>query len=529
VFKQQHLRNPITASILFLLSTTTSAASQDKQPTLPVAPPPLSTAIVPADENAVNTIQTYPTCGSNAQAGYHHGKCKLQVWRTVPISPQTVIVPAGTEVYVELFEARQNETVAFTLTANVSTPHQVGPTLLQNIIPGLNTITETVTIPPATTQEQFEAATPIAYPAQSLAKSIKERQNELVDATNTVLTAVQNAAQAMTCLSNYQTLVPAGNRFTCSQSSMMAYLEFPAAKQKAIDMVNSSTALPLRLNDVADLDAVVKGFYLTCLSYYPHMGRQNPDVADSFCRGDAEALSTREALLDTAISDIQKAQDTLIQTVQTLNSWTIPPKVVIYRYTAQRLTNMSVAITGTEIVSKTASQIATVTINVQAIPVVVSTGIGFSNLKFATYSSSPVIVNGQPVLNPSGSPETVISGSASAFSVMAPTVLVSYRLKRLSDANWENRCPDGCAFLLGGGVGANLTSKEADFDLGPSFEIGGVLFTPALHIGRDTRLSNGLFVGQMLGTNPPSPLPTHTKTVFKGAFVITYSIPLPNF
>jgi hypothetical protein len=118
---------------------------------------------------------------------------------------------------------------------------------------------------------------------------------------------------------------------------------------------------------------------------------------------------------------------------------------------------------------------------------------------------------------------------ASDFSVIAPIALVSYRINSLSNFKWETRCPGSCSFLLSGGVGANLTAKEADFDVGASFEIGGVLFTPALHFGSDVRLANGLYVGEPLGSNPPSPLPTTNKWVLKAAFAITYSIPIPNF
>jgi hypothetical protein len=498
----------------------------------PTRPPALATP-VSVDSAKVTEIEAYPDCVPNAQAGYRNKKCKIQVWRTVPITPQPVIVPSGTDVYVELFEARQNEAVTFTLTASVTTPHQVGPTILQNVIPGLNAINITTAIPDAHQQTNFESTfrgrAPVTPESKQLADSIRQRQDELAAQTNVVLLAVQNAAEAMTCLSNYQTLITSGPRFTCSQSSMLKYDDFADAKTRAFALANSSTAMPLRLNDVSDLDSVVKSFYLTCLSYYPHMGRQDSDVADSFCRGDAEALSTREALLDAAISDIQKAQDALIQAVQTLTAWVTPPSTVIYQYTAQKLTNMVIVIAGTEIVSKASSPISTVTINVQAVPIAVSAGIGFSNLKFNTFTNSPIIVDGQPVLGPNGSTETQVTGTATAFSVITPTVLVSYRIKPLSNANWENRCPYGCSFLISGGVGANLTSKEADFDIGPSFEIANILFTPAIHFGRDTRLTNGVMVGQQLGTNPPSPLPTKTKSVVKAAIVITYSLPLPNF
>jgi len=492
------------------------------------------------DPSEVDAIQKYPPCAVNAPAGYHGGNCRIQIWRSVPISPPTTLsLPAGTHVYVELFEARQNESVAFTLSTQATGPHQVGPTLLPTVIPGLNTITFSSLIPSTNQQKQAflntlgaEDIAKVPPPAQQLADQIEARQNELVQKTNNVLTGVQNAAVAMNCLSSYETLVAVGSGFKCSQAQMLSYEDFPTAMNTAFDKINTSTASPLRINDVSDLDSVVKTFYLTCLSYFPNMGREAGDTADKFCRGNAEALSTREGLLDTALTDIQKADDTLIQNKETLAAWVaVPssPKVVIYKYVPPSLTNLTIAIAGTEVVSKTASPIATVTINAQATHVVISAGIAFSNLRFNTFTSSPVYAKGMPILNPDGSVKTQVYGMASDFSVIAPIALVSYRINSLSNFKWETRCPGSCSFLLSGGVGANLTAKEADFDVGASFEIGGVLFTPALHFGSDVRLANGLYVGEPLGSNPPSPLPTTNKWVLKAAFAITYSIPIPNF
>jgi hypothetical protein len=151
-----------------------------------------------------------------------------------------------------------------------------------------------------------------------------------------------------------------------------------------------------------------------------------------------------------------------------------------------------------------------------------------SNLKYHTFTAAPVIVNGQPVLDPTGKTTTVVTESSTVPSFIAPLGLLSYRINPWSRSNGENgHCPNGCSFLLSGGVGANLTTKSADFDVGPSFQYGSVLFTPTVHFGRDTRLSDGVAVGQMLGSSPPSPLPTTQSWVVKWGFAVTYSIPIP--
>jgi len=119
-------------------------------------------------------------------------------------------------------------------------------------------------------------------------------------------------------------------------------------------------------------------------------------------------------------------------------------------------------------------------------------------------------------------------GNATDFSVITPEVLVSYRLGAFSHYVWETKkCPNGCSFLISGGVGANLTTKQADFDVGPSFQVGGFIVTPAVHFGRDVRLSDGVAVGQKLGSSPPSSLPTTQSTVIKWSIVFSYSLPIP--
>jgi hypothetical protein len=169
-----------------------------------------------------------------------------------------------------------------------------------------------------------------------------------------------------------------------------------------------------------------------------------------------------------------------------------------------------------------------VTINQTTNHIAVSTGIGFSNLKFNTYTASPVIVNGQPVLDPTGKTTTSVVGNATEFSVIAPEALISYRIGALSHFLWQTKyCPNNCSFLLSGGIGANLTTKSADFDVGPSLQVGSLLLTPTVHFGKDTRLSDGVAVGQMLGSSPPSSLPTTQSIVIKWGFLLTYSLPIP--
>jgi hypothetical protein len=536
---------PLCSVILCLVATSVALRSAAGQ------------VMSPLTANELSELKDIPSCIAVAQAGYKHvsksplSRCALSIQRSNPITPTSFAVPAGTVVYVSLTDTRQNENVTFNVSATKVTVPDTAAAIVKNIIPGLQTITATQPIEPRTNggtrTPAFAYQPPTPPPAvQELMNNILARQKEIITSTNAVLHSVQSAAAFMTCLSNYEEPVAKAGEdltpykvsptdepppsFSCSQQSMIKRDNFDDRKETAFDIVQRATAQPLRLLDQTDLDAVVKSFYLTCLTSFQNMAQQN-DAGRNFCREYSETLSTNEALLDTAITDIQKAQDTLIQNVQTLDYWTKgdgAPETVTFKFTIPRYVNVVVTIAGTEVVSKTSSTIASVTITQTTNHFAVSIGIGFSNLKFNTYTASPVIVNGQPVLDPSGKTTTVVVGNATDFSTIAPEALVSYRLGPLSHFLWQTKyCPNNCSFLISGGIGANLTTKSADFDVGPSFQVGSVLLTPTVHFGRDTRLADGVTVGQMLGSSPPSPLPTTQAMVIKWGFVITYALPIP--
>jgi hypothetical protein len=464
------------------------------------------------------TVETYPQCVPNAQSGYKSKQCLVIVDRQAPISPPTLIVPVGTTVFVELVNTRWNENVTFTLSTTHTTTQDVAAGAIKNAIPGLQTIVFDVTATPRAVM----SVSPTGI--LGLQKAVSSQQEDLAQRLNVAIKSIQNSNAGLTCLSSYQVLQP---DHTCSQASLLTPATFVAAKDAAIAAAQASANLAVPVLDVTDFDALVKTFYLTCLAYVPGMPPKDQDVARQLCRDMGEKVSSKESLIDSALSDIQKAQDALLQVVNTLEAWPGAPFKVAYQFTTTKNNNMSVAIAGVEIVSKTSSPVATVAINPQASRWVVSMGLAGSNLTYHTYTNAPIIVNGQPVLNSSGQTTTVVTRMSTSPSFIAPEALLSYNLIPSSHTRLFNKCDNGCAILATVGVGANLTSKTADFDAGLSFRIGGVLLTPALHFGRDTRLTNGVEVGQKLGSSPPNPLPTTNAWVRKFALGITYTIPTP--
>jgi hypothetical protein len=107
---------------------------------------------------------------------------------------------------------------------------------------------------------------------------------------------------------------------------------------------------------------------------------------------------------------------------------------------------------------------------------------------------------------------------------MAPEIMGSYVIPGLRKL--DAVCSFGCSILLSGGIGANLTTKTADFDTGVSIRLADFLLTPAVHFGRESELIHGIGVGSQLGAGAPSTLPTNNKWVRKFGFVLTYVIPL---
>jgi hypothetical protein len=78
--------------------------------------------------------------------------------------------------------------------------------------------------------------------------------------------------------------------------------------------------------------------------------------------------------------------------------------------------------------------------------------------------------------------------------------------------------------MASGGVGLNLGNSTAEFMVGPSFKIYGIVISPAAHFGRETSLSQGVKVHDRLGVDPPDP---PTAAGWKVRFALGFSYLLP--
>lgn len=157
----------------------------------------------------------------------------------------------------------------------------------------------------------------------------------------------------------------------------------------------------------------------------------------------------------------------------------------------------TIKVTVQDVVSMTTTNVGEVTLTWSSTKWEVSVGTMFSLMPNRTYANSPVIVGGKVQLDASGAPNTVITESDSQPSVI-PFALAHYRLQEWgrTDVRW--------AVLATGGVGISPYSGSTDLAFGGSLAYRSVVISPLGHLGRDLRLTNGLMVGNSLGSSPPT-------------------------
>lgn len=456
----------------------------------------------------IPAAEKLPPCVSYGAAGYKPKKCLIRLDRQAPVTPASYILQRDTTVVVEVFHARPNEQLAFVIANTKSNPPD----------------------PFAGAVKSFSGPLGSLVLFQNVGRAIVARdetdktQDQLAQKLNDVQTDINHANTSIACLGKFQFTQA---DFTCSQAKPLEIRDYPAQKQTIKDLMQKAATENLPIHEYNTLDSSIGGLYNSCLNDAQKLPDQEQAAAKTECQTASSRHLTNEARIKATITSIQSAQAALLVSFNALDALVEQPASQAYQFVTSPYVTSVVTISGQDIVLKTpGTPIVAATINAQAIPWVLSGGIGFSNLKSFTYTNAPIIVNGVPSVDSGGKTLTKVTPTSTSPSIITPLALVSYRLNALSRARWEMSCRGSCAFLLSGGIGANLTSKSADFDTGVSFQIGSVMFTPSVHFGRESRLSNGVFVGEQLGSSPPA-LATQNVWVRKFGFSITYVIPTP--
>jgi hypothetical protein len=453
------------------------------------------------------------------------GICYWDIDRAAELSPSALIVHEKTRVLVRVKNLRQNEIITPAVVFAKVVPPSPGNDILKNAVNPLQAITPTPIVHTEAEKIQFETI------KQQWTRNAKDTcdptsgsfnadscQSLLAQQVISIQASLNHANAALACLESYQVAVPSDppeqitprpdiNAFTCAASTPIG--STPAANNFANQKMVVTDAITTATNIVTNIVVTFTTF-------------------DTFINTDKAKYAKQivlDAQLKNAISALQSSQATLQQSFVVLLS--IPDTVHnrIYYFDVPHLTTATVTITGVEIVSKTSSVIATWTTSSTSYDFVFSAGLGFSNLVSRTFANTPQLQNGTPVLNSSGNVISIVTETDTKLSVLAPEIVGSYVIPGLR--RFSASCSFGCSVLVSGGIGANLITKSADFDTGMSLRFADVLITPAVHFGRETRLSDGITVGEQIGANAPSSLPTHTQWVRKFGIALTYVIPLP--
>ncbi|HWW88581.1 MAG TPA: hypothetical protein VNZ26_33535, partial [Vicinamibacterales bacterium] len=442
--------------------------------------------------------------------------CVVTIDRDNPVPPPPITVHSRTTVTIHLINAHPNEYISFVETKTRTPPTDVAtaglkallnPSILPNAVLHSDVISTPAYMAEKQVQEFFSSDDPLA-----------DELNAMIDTLNAAQASIGDALTRLSCLQAYKTITGTAGGLHCSPVSLSSATFTTAKGQTVTGMLQAAKAvLPIASQQFVDgqiKDAITKA----------------PSIDDATSRQKALELQDRYAstntLIGNVIQDAQKTQASLLESADKLATLANYPEEATFDTTSNRgYTSTSVVINAQDVISQTAAQITTVAVTWQSNAWEISTGVMFSALPQSTFSNAPLVTNGQPQLDANGKNLTYVQQTNARPGVLFPIVMASWRVGFLSNFAWENRCPNHCAFLVTGGIGLNLKTTTAEFAIGPSFQFGGILLTPALHLGRSPHLTQGLYPNIQLGSSPPDPLPTETRWIGKFGIAATYVVP----
>jgi hypothetical protein len=467
------------------------------------------------------TAPSIPTpiqdCVNNAPGGYAANRCLVTINRDLPISPPTLVLPGGTTVYLKLVASHWDEQVAFNNTVVHAAPQDLAADTLKSLVSPLSSL---VAISNFAAMYNFSPQSPIAPPPAPAPQpddaAIKSAQ-VAVDATlQSTLADIQDATTTLTCLETYKPAVNLNGNVSCDPTGTLnpgqLQMKPGTALQDAIDTANSAAGEQLPIVELKSIDNMLQDKIKACTT----------KATNDPCYSMYDQDQSLENQYNSEVTTLQTAQGALLQAVQVLTTWPGHDVDLAFMTKLDKNNSATISVTGTEIITKTATTIATVTINSATTRFVLSTGLMYTSTPFRSYAITNQVVGG--IANGT----SMVTKSTSVPSIDFPIVLGSYIIPKLSKADWENECRNHCAFLFSAGIGLNLGAKTADLAGGPSLQIGGLMITPIAVGARQNRLLNGVYVGQTnSGITTSANLPTSTHWTVGGGIAVTYTIPTP--
>jgi hypothetical protein len=160
-----------------------------------------------------------------------------------------------------------------------------------------------------------------------------------------------------------------------------------------------------------------------------------------------------------------------------------------------------------------------------------SAGVFFSALANRSFANQTLVTQ-----NPGAPPtpgDVVITQGISRPTVV-PFAAANFRI----GSTWTYPDDRRGAFYFTAGVGINASSTSGEFGIGPSISWRSLMLTPMLHLGRDLRLTQGEFVGEVwcnqtaahgnvpkCSGSPPAP---SSERFWKPTFAVGLSVRVPS-
>lgn len=327
-------------------------------------------------------------------------------------------------------------------------------------------------------------------------------QKAAFEKLNKTAAEVNSATAEVACLQTFN----AYKDNVCTQE----VLKPDASEQAAWDASATITIAllqPLPIGDVASFDDRIKGL--------------NEKCARGSCPTKFDQALQNQARLKAGINDVQGALASLAKAQATLDAVQDFSPVAIPPISNAANKKATIKVTAQEQLGKTSADVATIVITWQSTNWELSTGILLSSLVNRSFSNAPIYnPDGTPSGDGSGKVLTKVSVSPTYPSVVFPLVMVDFKLHTFQkyEGKWS--------IVASGGIGANLSSKTTDFAGGPSLQYRSILITPSFHYGRQAQLTNGVHLGDRLGTSPPA-LPVQNQWRPAGGLAISYVLPIP--
>jgi hypothetical protein len=469
--------------------TIEDVSKKDPPPKKPVAP---GSAKLP-DAKPLTIVP----CAPSVTHAYSAGVCSIEVNRQQPGSPLPVVVPKGTIVKVVVTNRPDQENILFVQTTDAIPPPDYGLALVKLLLPVVPDINKRSQFEGPATFQEYEnlhlAPFSIEKSQQDYASQELDKEQQYLDAvTNVIDAAKKDQAERF------------GPKPPKTQTEYDAH--FDVLREQVLSLAKRAGAYPLPTGVIRALEAELPAKTAICYS-------KSAGVAQESCLDDLKPLQITQAKLTDQLAKVQAKKTAVAALREAIIGLPQAGDFVDVVPASSINHKAGIKISAKDVFSGITTDVATVTISWQGTNFSLSTGLLISTLPSRTFANTANVTNG------------VLAGGNTVTeqdirpSYVTPTAMF----------NWEPLAfgrSQGFGIDLTVGLGANLTTKSADYAAGISLRIKNVFLTPVVDFGREVELSNGVKVGDTsLGTLSTVPTEQHFKPNF--GFAISYRIPTP--